>query len=125
VLAIGGIVRFGHSKAYITQAGDWLYQHTPAVARLYTNSKEVAFYAANSNQNPQRVAQQDQQDVLIALKNPCQYDWIALRLNRNDEDLLQNATIQAFISHHQPQITFANKRRDSVLIYAMQDRCQQ
>lgn len=42
---IHDIFRVNHSKEYITKAGVWINKNTPANSRLFTNSREIAFYA--------------------------------------------------------------------------------
>ena len=43
--ALGGIVDFGYSKAYIHTAGDWLAAHVPAKATLYANDYQLMYYS--------------------------------------------------------------------------------
>ncbi len=123
VIALGGIVRFGYSKAYIQQAGVWLNHNTAVNTKLYSNSKEVCFYAAANNEDAIRLNNQDQQALTTALLNPCAYDWLAIRLNRNDDALKHDVIIKNFLNTHQSKIIFNNKRQDVVLIYNMQAIC--
>lgn len=118
--ALGGVVRFGYSKAYITQAGQWLYQTLPANAKLYSNSREVAFYAANGNADPQRLEHQDLRVLSDALEHPCRYDWLAIRLNRDDP---QETVTRHFLAQNIPHKIFMNKRRDAVNIYTKPLNC--
>lgn len=123
-IAAGGIIRFGYSKAYITQAGHWLQKNTPENALIYTNSKEVSFYAAANNEDDQRLKAIKLHDLTNdTLKDVCQYEWLALRLNHNDAVLKQAPTVQQFVSTHTALIVFANKRRDSVAIYDLRPTC--
>lgn len=123
ITALGGVVRFGYSKAYITEAGQWLAQHTSANSRLYTNSKTVAFYAAEHNENSVRLAHQDLQAIHTALQNPCHYDWLALWITRNDAGLLQDPVVADFMRQHVPQHAFRNRRQDVVDLYDMRGSC--
>ncbi len=123
LIALGGIIRFGYSKAYVQQAGQWLHQNTAVNAKFYSNSKEVNFYEAANNEDVQRLNGQDQKDLHSTLQTPCVYDWIAIRLNQNDQALKRDTVIQAFLQHYHPHIVFHNKRQDAVLIYNMQTIC--
>lgn len=123
ITALGGVVRFGYSKTYITEAGQWLAQHTAVDSHLYTNSKAVAFYAAQHNENAVRLAHLDQQSLTEALQNPCRYDWLALWITNNDDALRQDPVVLDFLQHHTPQKVFSNRRRDAVDLYDMRHSC--
>ncbi len=110
-MAIGGLVRFGYSKTYLTQSGAWLQQNMPLQTKFYTNSRIVNFYAGREDDDSLESG---------VLKNPCHYDWIALRVNQHES--LPRA-IQAFVTAQTPTKIFKNSRHDQVLIYQTKEFC--
>lgn len=116
---VDSIFHFGYSKAYITYSGQWLYQNTAPQNHLFTNSKEVAFYASNSHQDPTRIANITLADNFDKL-DACHYDWLALRVNKHGA---LSPSEQDFITHHDPIKTFENKRHDRVMIYQTKAWC--
>ena len=113
-MAVGGLVRFGYSKSYVTHAGYWLNQHTEENTTLLTNSKEIYFYASTRLTNPVRAQHITLMTDEKSLDDDCHYDWIALRVNTNDAP---SSALQQFMQTHTPTKEFVNKRHDEVLIY--------
>jgi hypothetical protein len=110
-MAIGGLVRFGYSKTYLTQSGAWLQQNMPLQTKFYTNSRIVNFYAGREDDDSLESG---------VLKNPCHYDWIALRVNQHES---LPPAIQALIKAQTATKIFKNSRHDQVLIYQTQEYC--
>lgn len=114
VMACDGIVRFGYSKAYLTEAGLWLKQHSQASDKIYSNSSEVLFYAENPTIDWQMTPSP------AKISNPLQdsgwksYNYLAIRLNGKDDNTLQQLEHQL---SQQPIKTFRNKRDDKVVIF--------
>jgi len=118
-MASGGVIRYGHSKAYITQAGQWLANNTPANIKLYSNNKQVLFYA---NRTPidftvdWLVKYDDSKPLQTVLGKTWQgYDYMALRITH--KSLADEAHILKIMG--QPVQRFRNKRGDEVLIFKL------
>lgn len=112
--AIGGIVRFGYSKAYITQAGLWLQHNTPTTITLYSNSPEVLYYAKREHANWQALVNQAAPLISLDSNQWQKYDYLAIRINHKDSISAQDIIKEL---HRHPIKIFANTRQDQVLIF--------
>lgn len=114
--AISGVVRFGHSKAHIVEAGRWLNTHTPVDAKLYSNSVQVLYYADRDKANWQKVRHVS--DELTPILNQAdlhrQYDYLAIRIKRHEHKDKEKVLA---IFNKSPVQVFKNKRGDEVLIF--------
>ncbi len=100
--SIGGLVEFGYSKRYIRDAGNWLQQHVPANAKLYTNDFLIKYYSKHfGNDIFANIS-----DAKIDVEN---YDYIAIRQNKKNKKTQQIPL--------EPIQTFQNSRGDQVIIY--------
>lgn len=113
-LAVGDVVRFGYSKAYITDAAAWLRQNTVATANVYSNSKEIAFYAERPGTDWDNDFNFDQPFNKIYKGSWHKYNYIAL-LIKHGQITEQPKLIQRL--GKQPIQQFQNKRGDKVLIF--------
>jgi len=105
LFGIKSIGSFGYSKAYIREAGEWLHQHVPANAMLYSNDILVMYYSQHYGKNIYIQQKAFIQNPILIEKA----EFIALRVNKkNQEGILFNMT---------PIVTFSNKRGDQVNIY--------
>lgn len=112
VSGVGGIVNFGYSKNYIREAGDWLAINVPQKASLYSNDYQLMYYSKHFGNTIFAKAIEFQNPV--SQKNWHNYDYVALRINKNAK--MQNE-IQAT-----PVQIFKNKRGDQVSIYQISER---
>lgn len=115
VFVTGGIVRFGYSKAYITEAGNWLNKNTPANVKLYSNSAQLLFYAQRLDQAGQIYYLQP--PILKAVDQNFlnHYHYLALWLTKKADDINfeKNLPLQKL----RLLKSFQNKRGDKVLIF--------
>lgn len=119
-MAIGGLIRFGYSKAYIPEAGRWIYQNTLANTRLFTNANQITYYASHDFQDHTRFQNITEGGLDEGIQKACQYNWLALRINRGDE-ISQHT--QNFVKKYPATIIFANKRNDRILLYETKAFC--
>lgn len=109
---VSGIVRFGYSKAYIRQAGEWIAAHVAQNQRIYTNDFQVMYYSKHFGDD---IFKQLPVEVNLLANNQWQqYDYIALRSGSKDDE-----AVVAIINEMQlkPVAVFTNKRGDRVSIY--------
>lgn len=99
-------------KKYIHDAGNWLAEHIPNDAKLYSNELLVMYYANRKNIYDNNTNYKDIKQIENV--NWQQYQYIAIRLDK--KDLL---TAMPFIQQmdDKPIRIFANKRGDQVRIY--------
>lgn len=114
IMAVCGLYRFGHSKAYITNAGYWLAANTPNNVNLFSNSQEVMFYA--NRREDMWKKDYDQFESFSILQNTGwkKYDYLALRINQDDALTVQQLAKQLGTN---PVKIFENDRGDEILIY--------
>jgi len=114
VSAIGGVVRFGYSKDYMRQAGDWLAFHVEANDSLYSNDYQIMYYSKHfDNDIFQKIKEYKQEDVLAEGRWK-DYDYLALRVSKKDFSSghgIVNEITRA------PVKIFSNARGDQVRIY--------
>lgn len=112
--SLGGIIDFGYSKTYVREAGDWLTQHVPAEASLYSNDTQLMYYSNHYGDQlfSQRQAFADLQRIQQGKWN--QYDYLALRFEKKN---LADAV--PLLNEIQPLLvaTYKNRRGDRVVIY--------
>lgn len=112
--ALGGIFNFGHSKAYIQEAGTWLAEHTPENAAIYSNDYQVMFYSHHfANAIFDKAPIYAGMNVFTDSKWK-QFDYLAIRTNKSE--LEKNATNMKQVGLTPVQV-FSNKRGDQVSIY--------
>lgn len=114
VSALGGIIDFGHSKAYIHEAGDWIAEHVPKNAKLYANDYQLMYYSKHFG--PKLFEQPPGEARLEGIDNEGwkQYDYLALRLSKKNEDKVEAILAKLPLK---PVQVFTNKRGDKVAIY--------
>lgn len=112
----GSVISFGHSKAYITEAGAWLRQNTPLHASLYSNNKQILFYAERTGIDWNN--SYDDSNPLNTLQHThwLPSDYVAIRIKH--EDARQYNDIIKMLGQ-QPLKIFKNKRGDQVLIFKL------
>lgn len=104
----------GKSKLFITAAGEWIHANTPATSTLYSNSKEVAFYATrpgvdwNNDFDPLKPFE------IINTQTWKKYDYVALRI-RPKQTVEESKILQTL--GKQPIKVFANTEGDKILIF--------
>ncbi len=117
VATTGGIIRFGYSKAYITEAGRWIAKHTSTTTRLYSNSVQVLYYADRTNANWDIDPKKWSTSASLApiLTKGCQnYDYLAINITTRMNGMEKKIVTAV---HRAPIQTFANSRDDKVLIF--------
>lgn len=112
--AVGGVIDFGYSKAYIHQAGDWLAKNVPAQSSLYANDYQLMYYSGHFGFDIFEKARTYIHLDAIANQQWRQYDYLALRINKKEEA----ATVSVIKELHlTPVQVFGNQRGDRVEIY--------
>ncbi len=116
-MLIDGLISFGYSKAYIRDAGLWLQENKPN-ANVYTNSKQVAYYAHNPSVDWNRDFNEDYDMSLLTSGEWKEYDVLALRHDKKSQEL--NNLIETL-----PNVIilqeYHNKRDDAVVIIEVMD----
>lgn len=114
ISSAGGIFDFGYSKTYVKEAGVWLAQHVPNNASLYANDYQLMYYSNHFGDQIFALEKTDNYPNNIAQGHWKQYDYIALRLAKQNDD--KNALVLAEIKADPVQV-FTNKRGDRVMIF--------
>jgi hypothetical protein len=100
--SLGGIVRFGYSKAYIRQAGQWLSINVPKNATLYSNDYQLMYYSNHFGDDIfKKISEYSHLDVAHQWG---QFDYLAIRDDKGKLPL-------------KAAIVFSNKRGDHIAIY--------
>jgi len=109
ISTIGSLFNVGHSKRYIRDAGEWLRQNVPAYTTLYSNDRLLMYYSKHFvNQIFEKEREKKKK------KNLKQYDYIALRINKhNNNDALK--MLEGI--HLTPLQVFSNNKGDEVKIF--------
>jgi hypothetical protein len=113
--ALGGIIDFGYSKAYIRDAGHWLADNAPANAAIYSNDYQVMFYSNHFGNTIFDQAGHFADMAVIADGKWKQYAYLALRVDQ--QELQSSAVIKEIQAQVTPTHIFANKRGDEVIVY--------
>lgn len=115
LFSLGGIFNFGHSKAYIREAGEWLALHVPAEAALYMNDPQLIYYSKHFEKDLfQKFSEYPPLDMGKKSKR-IKYDYIALRMKRgvnSEEHFFRSSRLT-------PIRQFSNKQGDRVSIYKL------
>ena len=112
--AVGGMINFGYSKAYIREAGVWIDQYIPKHAALYTNDYQLMYYSKHFGDDLFKKNIAFASGAAIEGGRVAQYDYVALRLTKNTAPVWQ-AKITAIPGEAIQD--FHNKRGDRVVIY--------
>lgn len=112
--ALGGVFEFGHSKKYIHDAGSWLSVNTAADSKIFSNDILVMYYSHRFGNQLFVKAKSFKNLDNINNGKWKQYEYIALRINKND---LENDVPVIQEINDQPIQIFANKHGDQVRIY--------
>lgn len=121
ISSLSGIIHFGHSKTYITQAGLWLKNNTTTNTSVFSNNKQILFYAERTpiNWDPAFAYNYDDSNPLQTVRGSNNWknaDYLALRIThqvKNDEPQIINVIGKL------PLETFHNRRGDEVLIFKL------
>ena len=113
-LFIDCYISFGPSHAFVRQSADWIQNHVPQDATLYSNNAPLAYYSMRSGTDWYAVTPIT--SLPNALKNNSwkQYDYAAFYINRNDKKSLQE--VPALFAYA-PLAKFNNSHGDLILIY--------
>ena len=115
VMVSPAFVQYGSSKAYLVQAGQWINNNLPENTTLYTNSKEVLFYAKRSGTDWNKDFPLFENSFRrIDDHSWNQLDYLAFRFGHDEKWLEQHINDVIKLD---PLLTFANKRGDKVVIY--------
>lgn len=114
ISSIGGILDFGYSKSYIHAAGDWISQHIPQQASLYSNDFQLMYYSQHFGSHLFTEATQYLHTSTIAQGQWKQYDYLALRMSAKHEGEMANLLREITFP---PIAVFSNKRGDKIAIY--------
>jgi len=113
--SVSGVIQFGYSKLYIRSAGDWLANHVPSNASLYSNDIQLMYYTKHFDTRIFETFRHYLPINTIANGQWKQYDFLALRLGR-DEEVDMAAILQEF-SELAPVQVFNSKRGNRIAIY--------
>lgn len=115
ISAIDSMSHFGTSKAYITQAGRWIDQNTPANSHILSNSAQLYFYSHRFDPNGlQPLPQSDDPLINIKTNDLTHYDYVALVLYNDKAD--EEQEILSLLKSN-PLATFQNRRGDKTVIF--------
>jgi hypothetical protein len=112
--ALGGMIEFGYSKAYIRDAGRWLASNAPSEA-IYSNDYQVMFYSNHFGNSIFDQAGRFADMAVLADGKWKQYAYVALRVDQ--KELHNSAIVKEIQAQVTPTQIFANKRGDEVVIY--------
>lgn len=112
--SLGGIFDFGYSKKYIYDAGIWISKNVPSNAFLYVNDYQLMYYSHHFVDSIFIKYQEISRLDNIVSGRWRRYDYIALRLNKKDENKIISALPDFNLI---PIKKFSNKRGDYVAIY--------
>lgn len=112
--SLGGIFNFGYSKEYIYASGQWLADHAPENAAIYSNDEMILFYSQHFGMDIIEKGQTYNTVDWIANDKWKNYDYLAIRVNKHDP--IKNTEILKEV--REPVVaTFTNTRGDKVFIY--------
>ena len=117
---IDGFVSFGHSKAYLANALQWVSAHTEAHERIQANSPTLAYHSGRP-MDWEQVALFESQgaEALNLLTAPARY-WL-VELGQDDQTLASALDAKVRRGELQELARFANARGDRVIIYGRAD----
>ena len=118
ISALGGIFDFGHSKAYIRSAGDWVATNIPQQASLYANDYQLMYYTQHFKQTMYQVLNDNVDINHIAHGKWKKYDYLVIRLDKHDDAQI-NQTMKSIPL--KPLQIFTNKHGDQVAIYQVKE----
>ncbi len=114
VVGVGNLVDFGYSKKYLRDAGVWAAKNIPTQATFYSNDLQLMYYSDHFGNMVFAQGRDYLKANAIADKQWQQYDYLGLRVNKQDVDKM--ATLLKTITYR-PVKVFQNKRGDQVIIY--------
>lgn len=109
----GGIFEFGYSKAYIRDAGDWLAKNVPMNASIYINDYQLMYFSQHFGNRIFQLPDTYWKGETIANDKWKQFEYIALRLNKNERSDFVDIFHQI---NYIPVNAFHNKRGDLIMI---------
>ncbi|HLB43224.1 MAG TPA: hypothetical protein VJN02_10360 [Gammaproteobacteria bacterium] len=121
IASLGGIFDFGYSKTYIYEAGQWLAEHVPAQATLYSNDYQVMYYSHHFGNTIFQKVNTDTDVRIVSHGKWKQYDYLALRIKTKHTDEM-SAILKEI--HQAPVRIFNNKRGDRVEVYHINKRIE-
>lgn len=110
--AMGGIVSFGPSKAYMQEAGNWAANNIPDDAKVYSNNFQMMYYSKHFGRDIFKKIL-DYHRPEYYLNHWQEFDYLLLKLDKNERyikmlvDKLNMTPIQRF----------QNKRGDLIAVY--------
>lgn len=102
----------GASKSYFREAGQWLGEHVPPQARLYSNDRKLVYYSGKPIDWKLRPTWPII-EPLIERRFWQQYDYLALAISRKSPQIL--ARLNALVGP--PIVSFQNNKKDKIVIY--------
>lgn len=115
IYTISGVVDFGHSKAYVHTAGDWIATHVPANQSLYANDFQLMYYTQHFDNKIFRLLPEYLKDDAITQGKWKQYDYLALRLGNRVKGKTNELIHE--LEGMTPVQVFSNKRGNRVVVY--------
>ncbi len=117
-LLCSGLLHFGYSKQYIYDAAIWVEQNLPKDKRIYSNNRQILYYAHVKSVNWQEFEQNGADDFSLinpsTLKN---FDYLVLRVAHKNMAKLSSRMQGINVV---PIKIFANNRDDEVIIFKVQ-----
>lgn len=109
---VGGIIKFGPSKAHIANSATWIQQHTKANQVICSNDKFFLFKVDGVEKNFEQDFFNDPYILLTQKKHGC--DYLVAIVNRKRAEQFLQLQNQLHIS---PIKIFSNRHGDKVYIY--------
>lgn len=116
--SLGGIFDFGHSKAYMRNAGEWLSTHTLENALIYSNDYQVMYYSQRFGNDIFQKIKEYSDESTVANGHWKDYDYLVIRLNKKDFAAANSWTRELSMA---PLQVFTNDRGDQVRIYKIEE----
>lgn len=113
--SITGMINFGYSKTYVSDAGNWLAKNVPAEASLYVNDYQLMYYSRHFGQDLFQKAQKYAEPSMMENNQWKKFDYLALRLKHKDEQWAKTLLTIPLT----PVKTFSNRQGERVVIYAV------
>lgn len=118
ITSLGGIFDFGHSKAYMRQAGEWVEKNVPHSADVYSNDYQVMYYSKHFGNDIFEKIKEYSDSKSVEKGRWKEYDYLVLRASKNE---IETGTGLVHEIKMAPIQVFANKRGDQVRIYKIED----
>jgi hypothetical protein len=112
--SLGGIFDFGPSKAYVREAGEWVYKNVPASSSVYANNVQLMYYSHLFGDHIFEKQLQYFNHDMTADNEWRKFQYLVIR---EDDEYAEKLTSVLKQNGLMPIKVFKNKRGDQVSIY--------